>query len=177
MGTNQSGLAGRSLPVSMSEERTTGEPTSIDGDGNDGEMSRTKRRDGEQGAVAVEFAIIFPLLAMMLFGIIQFGIAFSQYEVYTGAAREGGRYAATRCAGAPDFSTTGCTASMITNKVTTAAVGYGITPGTPTASMVCSGSTIGQNVTVSWTQNITISIPFWRNVTVSRLVSAVFRCE
>jgi Flp pilus assembly protein TadG len=155
-----------------------GRRTGIDGAHEEmARMIRTRRKDGERGAVAVEFAIIFPLLAMMLFGIIQFGIAFSQYEVYTGAAREGARYAATRCAGDPDFSTTGCTAGMISSKVTAASVGYGISPGTPSASIVCSGSTIGQNVTVSWSQNITISIPFWKAVTVSRLVSAVFRCE
>ena len=38
--------------------------------------------------------------------IVEFGIAFSQLNVYTGAAREGARYAAVRCE--PD-STTGCT--------------------------------------------------------------------
>jgi hypothetical protein len=111
---------------------------------------------------------------LILFGIIQFGIAFSQYEVYTGAAREGGRYAAVRCV--PD-TTTGCTAALIQSKVTAAAVGYAIGPGTPSADRVCSGSTIGQSVTVSWTQNFTISIPFWRTATIPRLVKAVFRCE
>ena len=128
----------------------------------------------EDGAVAVEFAIVLPLLCLILFGIIQFGIAFSQFEVYTGAAREGARYAAVRCA--PD-STTGCTSTLIQNKVNGAAVGYSVGPGTPTESIACSGSTIGQNVTVSWSQNITINIPFWKSVTTSKTVSAVFRCE
>jgi len=124
--------------------------------------------------VALEFAIVLPVLAMILFGIVEFGVAFSKYEVYTGAAREGGRYAAVRCV--PD-STTGCTAAAIQSKVTSAAVGYPIGPGTPSANITCSGSNIGQSVTVSWTQNIPISIPFWKSVTVSRTISAVFRCE
>ena len=36
---------------------------------------------------------------------------------------------------------------------------------------------IGQSVTVSWTQNISISIPFWKSVTASKTIGAVFRCE
>src|SRR2546430_1177326 len=149
-----------------SEERAAGEPERTGADGEWRQrMIRRKREDGERGAVAVEFAIIFPLLAMMLFGIVQFGIAFSQYEVYTGAAREGARYAAVRCA--PD-STTGCTSTLIQNKVNGAAVGYSVGPGTPTESIACSGSTIGQNVTVSWSQNITINIPYSERVTTSK---------
>ncbi len=136
------------------------------------EMPSTTER--ERGAVAVEFAIVFPLLALMLFGIVQFGIAFSKYEVYVGAAREGARYAAVRCV--PD-STTGCTPALIQSKVNAASAGYTIGPGTPAESIVCSGATVGQSVTVSWTQNIVISIPFWKTVTASPTVTAVFRCE
>jgi Flp pilus assembly protein TadG len=137
-------------------------------------MQRRRRRaDGERGAVAVEFAIVFPLLALIFFGIVQFGIAFSKYEVYVGAAREGARYAAVRCT--PD-STTGCTNALIQTKVTSAAAGYAIT-GTPAENIACSGSTVGQSVTVSWVQSIAISIPFWKNVTATPTISAVFRCE
>ena len=49
---------------------------------------------GESGAAAVEFALIAPLLFMILFGIVQFGIAWSQKEIFVLAAREGARYAA-----------------------------------------------------------------------------------
>ena len=139
-------------------------------------LGRKGRRGGterEQGAVAVEFAIILPLLSLILFGIIQFGIAFSQYEVYVGAAREGGRYAAVRCV--PD-STTGCTSTLIENKVKAAAAGYTIT-GSPTENIACSGSTIGQPVTVSWSQNMSINIPFWKSVAFTKTISGVFRCE
>ena len=145
-------------------------------------MVRRRTKEGDEGAVAVEFAIVLPILMLILFGIIQFGIAFSEYEVYTGAAREGARYAATRCGGYPDNSTTGCTPTMISTKVRDTSVGYSITPGTPTESVsggasACSDSTIGQYVTVSWSQNITIDIPFWKTITATPTVSAVFRCE
>src|SRR5438093_9331803 len=120
-------------------------------------IQRMSRR--EEGAVAVEFAIVAPVLILILFAIIEFGIMFSKYEVYVGAAREGARYAAVRCT--PD-STTGCTAGLIQTKVNNASAGYLIGPGVPSEDKVCSGATVGQSVKVSWTQNIAISIPFWK---------------
>jgi len=48
----------------------------------------------ERGASAVEFAIILPVLIMLVFGIVQFGVAFNKYISLTHAAREGARLAA-----------------------------------------------------------------------------------
>ena len=48
---------------------------------------------GEDGAAAVEFALLLPLLVVLLFGFIQFGIAFNTRIQATNAAREGARMA------------------------------------------------------------------------------------
>ena len=48
----------------------------------------------EKGASAVEFALILPILVMLIFGIYQFGIAYNRYIAITHAAREGARLAA-----------------------------------------------------------------------------------
>ena len=48
---------------------------------------------GEDGAAAVEFALLLPLLVLLLFGIIQFGIAFNARIQATNAAREAARMA------------------------------------------------------------------------------------
>ncbi len=48
----------------------------------------------EKGASAVEFALILPILIMLVFGIFQFGIAYNNYIALTHAAREGARLAA-----------------------------------------------------------------------------------
>jgi Flp pilus assembly pilin Flp len=48
---------------------------------------------GEDGAAAVEFALLLPLLVLLLFGIIQFGIAFNARIQATNAAREAARAA------------------------------------------------------------------------------------
>jgi Flp pilus assembly protein TadG len=52
-------------------------------------------RRGEGGAVAVEFALILPLLGMLLLGIITFGLTYSNHLALTNTVREGARLGAT----------------------------------------------------------------------------------
>lgn len=49
----------------------------------------------ERGAVAVEFALLFPLLAMILLGTVTAGLAYTQAVGLSNAVREGSRFAAT----------------------------------------------------------------------------------
>jgi Flp pilus assembly protein TadG len=55
-------------------------------------MPRTRPR-GERGASAVEFALVVPVLLLVLFGIIDFGFAVNRYAIVNNAAREGVREA------------------------------------------------------------------------------------
>ena len=55
---------------------------------------RKKIFKNEKGASAVEFALILPILVILIFGIVEFGIAFNNYITITHAAREGARRAA-----------------------------------------------------------------------------------
>jgi Flp pilus assembly protein TadG len=55
---------------------------------------RRHRRDGA-GAVAVEFALVLPILAMLLFGIITAGLSYSHAIGLTNAVREGARFGAS----------------------------------------------------------------------------------
>ena len=48
----------------------------------------------ENGQTMVEFALVLPVLAVLLFGIIQFGTAFNNYVSLTDAVRAGARVAA-----------------------------------------------------------------------------------
>jgi Flp pilus assembly protein TadG len=48
----------------------------------------------EKGQATTEFAVVLPILIVLLFGIIQFGIAFKDYLSLTDAVRAGARKAA-----------------------------------------------------------------------------------
>jgi hypothetical protein len=48
----------------------------------------------QNGQTMTEFALVLPLLALLLFGVIQFGIAFNNYITLTDAVRAGARKAA-----------------------------------------------------------------------------------
>jgi Flp pilus assembly protein TadG len=61
---------------------------------------RKRLARGEAGGVAVEFAIILPILVLLVFGIIDFGHAWYIKQVVTNASREGARYG-TRFTGSP----------------------------------------------------------------------------
>lgn len=54
-------------------------------------MKLQKRFSSESGASAVEFAILLPILMMILFGIIEFGFALYRQAILTNASREGAR--------------------------------------------------------------------------------------
>jgi Flp pilus assembly protein TadG len=54
-------------------------------------MERKKR---DSGQTLVEFALIVPLLLLLVFGIVEFGRLFFAHHIITGAAREGCRAAA-----------------------------------------------------------------------------------
>lgn len=58
-------------------------------------------RRGERGATAVEFAVILPILIVLVFGIIAFGFGFARWVALTNGAREGARYMAINSAGDP----------------------------------------------------------------------------
>ncbi|MCC7352523.1 MAG: pilus assembly protein [Anaerolineae bacterium] len=51
-----------------------------------------KRLRSDKGQEVVEFAIILPLLFLLLFGIIDFGIIIFSYDTIANATREGARY-------------------------------------------------------------------------------------
>ena len=53
-----------------------------------------RRLHSSEGASAVEFALVLPLLVLFLFGIIEFGLAFARAQGMEAAAREGARLAA-----------------------------------------------------------------------------------
>jgi Flp pilus assembly protein TadG len=54
-------------------------------------MAMRRRQTSERGSAAVEFALVLPLLMLLLFGIIDFGRMLNAEITLTTAAREGAR--------------------------------------------------------------------------------------
>jgi Flp pilus assembly protein TadG len=56
-------------------------------------LTRAQGLRNERGQTLAEFALVLPLLGMLLFGIVQFGIVFNNYLTLTDAVRAGARKA------------------------------------------------------------------------------------
>jgi Flp pilus assembly protein TadG len=57
-------------------------------------ITKKFRKKREHGQTMAEFTLVLPVLAILLFGVIQFGIAFNNYLAVTDAVRAGARQAA-----------------------------------------------------------------------------------
>jgi Flp pilus assembly protein TadG len=55
--------------------------------------STTQRLKSERGAELIEFALVLPMLLLIVLGIVDFGFLFQRMQVMTNAAREGARIA------------------------------------------------------------------------------------
>jgi Flp pilus assembly protein TadG len=146
---------------------------------------RLRRR--EDGVLAVELAVIFPILAVILFGIIEFGITIYGEEQWVSSARDGARYVATKCV--PDGNVTGCTSGLISQRIANEQCGgnTGCLTNTPTvyfnnaavAANYCTDpANLGKLVTLKWVQHVhTIAVPILGSWSIDPTVSGSFRCE
>ena len=117
---------------------------------------------GDDGAIAVEFVLILPVLLMLMFGVIQFGRAYNAKVVLTGAVREGARVLAL---GTDDPETVTIDAAA------------GLDPAAITVTTSGDPCTAGDPATVTASYPFEINIPFWGNPTVNIEASGVMRCN
>src|SRR5258708_10347940 len=96
----------------------------------------------DRGSVAVEFALLLPVLVLLIFGVIDFGRAINAQITLTQAAREGARLASL-----------GYSTSAVTTRAQSAATG--LSPVTVTVTSSCpAGAGVGVDAVV------TTSYPF-----------------
>ena len=118
------------------------------------------RAQRDHGAVMVEFAVILPLLLMLVLGIIQFGLALNTQISIQHAAREGARAAAVgRDGEAAAQAAAGAASGRITD----------IDAGTCTK--------VGDPVVVTVDAEFEFSIPFVTLGTKTLDATAEMRCE
>ena len=78
-------------------------------------------RGDQRGAAAVEFALVVPLLLLIVFGIVDFGIAFSNFENVRSGTREAARLGVVNdLTSAPSCTINGATVTPPTNPTTVA---------------------------------------------------------
>lgn len=127
----------------------------------------TKAR--ECGAGLAEFALVLPVLLMILFGIIQFGFTLSKTQAIEAAAREGGRLASLSSTTAADVNARVDQTLGLTNF-----------DSAPQVSIVPAGGCAGregQSVTVTVSAPHRLTIPFVMDRQVTLTGQSVFRCE
>jgi Flp pilus assembly protein TadG len=110
-----------------------------------------RSRKSQRGAAALEFALVFPVLLLLLVGIVDFGMLMSTQSVVANAAREGARTAAlSNNAMAAQGAVNRAIADLpgATNIGTTVTVGCTTAAGDP-CSLSDSTSDAGGTVTVT----------------------------
>jgi Flp pilus assembly protein TadG len=133
-------------------------------------MSKHTIRRSESGASAVEFALLLPLLMMVLFGIIEFGFALYRQAILTNASREGARLGIVQSIPA---ITNAQIDAAIDNYLTSA----GIPPGNVARTIVAGGVT-GTPVQVTLTLPYTFSVlPGLTSGSVAPLINLTARTE
>lgn len=100
----------------------------------------------ERGQALVEFALVLPILLILVVGIIEFGRAWNMHQIITDAAREGARKAA--------IADESVTQTQVENTVRTALAGGRIDPSTATITTNGWGAATGDPAT------ITVSVPY-----------------
>jgi len=114
--------------------------------------------EDDRGAIIVEFALIVPILLMLLIGIVNFGVAYNTQIALQGAAREGARALAL-----------GNSAVDAVN----AAGGVAITVSSQTG---CPDGDSDAYATVTTTKDFTFGIPFVPVGTKTLTATASMRC-
>jgi Flp pilus assembly protein TadG len=121
-------------------------------------QARSRLRS-ERGASTVEFALVAPLLFLLLFGIIEFGLILYDQAFITNASSEGARYATMyyiNPSGQPQQHACSDVQNYVTTYVTTNVIGFASPPASPTISCSLEQNDAG----VGLMQSVTVSYPY-----------------
>lgn len=132
----------------------------------------------ERGAMAAEFALMLPVLAVLIFGAIQFGIALTNYEQLTYGARSGIRsFSAARGSTTPLTAATtaldNATPNLTSSSITVVFSVNGTTCTTDAGCATALGTAAGLPSKITATYPCNLTIPYVTTVTTCTLSTAV----
>lgn len=133
---------------------------------------RELRGDREHGATAVEFALILPILIMLVFGIISFGFMYANWTALESGAREGARYMAIHSRSDASAATEASVRAKAAARLPCGSDGSGCTAA-PDPSRCTAGVT---NITYRMTTPVNLTIPLVTSQTINLTTEAVMRC-
>lgn len=156
-----------------------------------------KRLREERGASAVEFAIVASLLLMILFGIIQFGIAYHRVQGLSSAGREGARAASIAAPQSAIAARVRSAQSLFTDADVKVIIDYSTDQGATFPNNVCDdtsgpqcdsdsqipcqsaglGKLVRVRAVVPASAKYAIAIPLWSNWQLTYTGTGIFRCE
>jgi Flp pilus assembly protein TadG len=113
------------------------------------QLVQRRRKPQKRGAALVEFAVVTPLLLLILFGIIEFGQLFKVRQTAQHAAREACRIAVLQSTAKPYSNSAGPVMSRISQIMTAAGVPFN-------TGMV----SITEDSTGDPTVSITVTVPY-----------------
>lgn len=153
-------------------------------------LRRPRRRTTEDGAAAVEFALVVPLFVMLVFGVIAFAIVFAQQLSLGNAARQTARYgvvAHRTCTDIVQEVRDSATSIAMKSTDVTVKVGVGTSRATALATPTCTGDSAvvpcqgaasGSNVYVELGYRSELIIPLVvAEPTFDLTGQGVFKCE
>lgn len=133
---------------------------------------RSSRGKSERGASTVEFAILLPVLLLILFGTIEFGIAFNRTHGLHAAAREGGRVASVGASSKEIMDRVRETQSLFDDRDV-------VVQTIPSSDPPCTrvGDAVDVVVEVKKSKEYAITIPMFGEFEIDYRATARFRCE
>jgi len=133
-----------------------------------------RRQRSDEGAAALEFALVLPILVLLLFGVIQFGLTYFQWQGMQAAAREGARIASLQDTERSEIE--GRVQSALSGVPVDVQLGNGLTV-SPGDDQPCDGRA-GEEVEVTVEAPASLAIPLWDGAGEITLEAVgEFRCE
>ena len=124
-------------------------------------LFKLKNQENQRGVAAVEFAIVLPFLALLLFGIIEFSLLLYNQQVITNASREGARVAVNPI---PKIELTSEIETIVEDYISDKLISFGNNPNALNVQVSGLGGNAGNNLTVTVTFEYGFLVPGFFNL-------------